>query len=147
MTSLVFKKFSNGLQRSKMIFKQCNRLHYISNRLQVNLNVGIQIQLWRVTTFHKMHCVIDYTFVVIDYQWTILKKKLRVITLNMIFSKVITLPMVSLTRHEESIKAWLWHTFNIYMIFFQTILFQNLSLTIAYFFFLTRDIPDLLFNT
>jgi len=94
-----------------MIFKQCNRLHYISNRLQVNLNVGIQNQLWRVTTFHKMHCVIDYTFVVIDYQWTILKKKLRVITLNMVFSKVTILPMISLTRHEESIKTWLWYTF------------------------------------
>jgi len=60
----------------------------------VNLNVGNQIQLWRVTTFHKIHCVIDYTIVVIDYQWIVLKKKLRVITLNIIFSKVITLPMV-----------------------------------------------------
>jgi len=77
VTSLVFKMFSNGLQRSKMISKQCNRLHYISNRLQVNLNVGIQIQLWRVTTFRKIHCIIDYTFVVIDYQWTVLKKKVK----------------------------------------------------------------------
>ena len=77
----------------------------------MNLNVGIQIQLWRVTTFHKIHCVIDYTIVVIDYQWIVLKKKLRVITLNMIFSKVITLPMVFLTRHEESIKARPWHAF------------------------------------
>ena len=81
----------------------------------MNLNVGIQIQLWRVTTFHKIHCVIYYTIVVIDYQWTILKKKLRVITLNMVFSKVTTLPMVSLTRHEEFIKAWLWHTFKTYI--------------------------------
>ena len=79
----------------------------------MNLNIGIQIQLWRVTTFYKIHCVIDYTFVVIDYQWIVLKKKLRVITLNMLFSKVTTLPMVSLSRHEESIKAWLWHTFKV----------------------------------
>ena len=77
----------------------------------MNLNVGIQIQLWRVTTFHKIHCVIDYTIVVIDYQWIVLKKKLRVITLNMIFSKVITLPMVFFTRYEESIKARPWHAF------------------------------------
>ena len=112
----------------------------------MNLNVGIQIQLWRVTTFHKMNCVIDYPFEVIDYQWTVLKKKLRVITLNMIFSKVITLPMVSLTRHEESIKAWLWHMFKRYKIFFQTILFHNLSLTIAYCFFFAKKLSKLCFS-
>jgi len=33
------------------------------------------------------------------------EEKVRVITLNMVFSKVITLPMISLTKHEESIKA------------------------------------------
>jgi len=70
-----------------MIFKYCNRLLIHSNRLQVNMNIGIQIQLWRVTTFHKIHCVIDYTIMVIDYQWMFLKKMLRVITLNMVFSK------------------------------------------------------------
>ena len=113
----------------------------------MNLNIAIQIQLWRVITFHKMNCVIDYTFVVIDYQWTVLKKKLRVITLNMVFSKVITFPMVSLTRHEESIKAWLWHTFNTYMIFFQTILFHNLSLTIAHCFFFAKKLSKLCFKT
>jgi len=112
----------------------------------VNLNVGIQIQLWRVTTFHKIHCVIDYTFVVIDYQWIVLKKKLRVITLNMLFSKVTTFPMVSLTRHEESIKAWLWHMFKRYNIFFQTILFHNLSLTIFHCFFFAKNLSKLCFS-
>ena len=107
-----FKKLLTKFATFQMIFKWCNPLQYIGNRLPVYLNVEIQIQLWRVTTFHKMHCVIYYTFVVIDYQWTILKKKLRVITLHMVFSKVTTLPMVSLTRHEESIKVRPWLAFN-----------------------------------
>jgi len=64
----------------------------------------------------------------------------------MIFSKVTTLPMVSLTRHEDSIKAGLWHTFNIYMIFFQIILFQNLSPTIAHFFFFAKKLSKLCFS-
>ena len=106
----------------------------------MNLNVGIQIQLWRVTTFHKIHCVIDY-----HYQWMFLKKMLRVITLNMVFSKVITLPMVSLTRYEESIKACLWHTFQ-YMISFWTILFHNLSLTISHCFFFAKKLSKLCFQ-
>jgi len=88
-----------------------------------------------------MHCVIDYTIMVIDYQWTVLKKKLRVITLNMVFSKVITL---HLTRHEESIKAWLWHTFNIYI---YDIIFHNLSLTIAHCFFFAKKFSKLCFKT
>ena len=60
----------------------------------------------------------------------------------MVFSKVITLPMISLTRHEESIKAWLWHTFQI---FFKTILFHNLSLTISHFFFFAKKLSKLFF--
>ena len=66
----------------------------------------------------------------------------------MIFSKVITLPMISLTRHEESIKAWLWHTFQYiwYMIFFQTILFRKLSLTIAHCIFFAKKLSKLCFQ-
>jgi len=83
---------------------------------------------------------------VINYQWIVLKKNLRVITLNMVFSKVITLPMVSLTRHEESITAWLWHMFKKCMISFQTILFHNLSLTIAHCFFFAKKLSKLCFQ-
>ena len=74
------------------------------------------------------------------------EEKVRVITLNMVFSKVITFPMVSLTRHEESIKAWFWHTFNIYMIFFKTILFCNLSLTISHCFLFAKKLSKLCFQ-
>jgi len=70
-----------------MFFKWCNRLQYIGNRLPVYLNVEIQIQVWRVTSFHKMHCVINYMIMVIDYQWHVLNKKSRDVTFTMVFSR------------------------------------------------------------
>ena len=55
-----------------------------------------------------MFCVMDYMVLVIDYQWHVLNKKSGNVTLPMVFRiflKVITLPMVFLTIHEESIKS------------------------------------------
>ena len=40
-----FKKFLTEFAMFQMIFKWCNRLQYIGNRLPVYLNVEIQIQL------------------------------------------------------------------------------------------------------
>ena len=114
----------------------------------MNLNVGIQIQLWRVTTFHKMHCVIDYTFVVIDYQWTVLKKKLRVITLNMVFLKSHNSSNGFFDQTWRVYKSMtLAHIQKRHMIFFQTILFHNLSLTIAHCFFFAKKLSKLCFKT
>jgi len=63
-----FKMFSIEFATFQLISKWCNRLQDIGNRLPVHLNVGIQIQLLKVTSFHKMPYVIDYKDLVIDYQ-------------------------------------------------------------------------------
>ena len=47
-----FKKFLTEFATFQLFFKWCNRLQYIGNRLLVYLNVEIQIQMWRVTSFH-----------------------------------------------------------------------------------------------
>ena len=46
------KKFSNEFTTFQLISKSCNRLQCFGNRLPVPLNVEIQIQMWRVTSFH-----------------------------------------------------------------------------------------------
>ena len=47
------KKFSNEFTTFQLITKSCNRLQCFGNRLPAPLNVEIQIQMWRVTSFHK----------------------------------------------------------------------------------------------
>ena len=47
-----FKKFLTEFATFQLISKWCNLLQDIGNRLPVYLNVEIQIQMWRVTSFH-----------------------------------------------------------------------------------------------
>ena len=66
----IWKSFQMNLQRSNWFQKICNRLQCFGNRLLVPLNVEIQIQMWRVTSFYfiqKQSLVIDYQISVIDY--------------------------------------------------------------------------------
>jgi len=111
MIKFIFKKFLTEFATFQMIFKWCNRLQYIGNWLPVYLNVKIQIPLWRVTSFHKMHCVIDYIIMIIDYQWQVLNKRSKKCNSWHDFLKVINFSMVFLTRHEECIKARPWLAF------------------------------------
>jgi len=87
MIEFDFKKFLTEFVTFQLICKWCNRLQYIGNQLPLYLNVEIQNQLWRVISFHKMHCVIDYMVMLIDYQWQVLNKRSRDVTLPMVFSR------------------------------------------------------------
>jgi len=53
VAKIVFKKLSTEFTTFQLISKWCNRLQWFGNRLLVCLNVEIQIQMWRVTSFHK----------------------------------------------------------------------------------------------
>ena len=49
----VWKCFQTEFTTFQIFSKGCNRLQCFDNRLPVPLNVKIQIQMWRVTSFHK----------------------------------------------------------------------------------------------
>ena len=112
VAKLFWKSFQIKFTTFQLISKSYNQLQCFGNRLPVPLNVEIQIQMWRVPSFHikalcnRLHWFGNLLPVIVSEQ---IKRSNSSNSFWLFqigfkfFLKVITLLIVLLTRHEESI--------------------------------------------
>ena len=115
----------------KSILNLCNRLHNTCNRL---------LELLKILIF-KIQNEIDYTLMVIDYQWLISKNTFPKVTIlqvtcfwrffqnSQLFKWLALKKLPRVTSfdlsHQEIINMWPWHEFQKWSIIFESSIFQS----------------------